>query len=277
MSDFITKLLSIFPVLASVIAAAVLAKRGTATKATPAEPEPTTETEGQDETGVLPEVPTEVTPPQDVPAPPKRAQRYLHIIDNGHDALQEGKRSPADSNGKRFYEYEFNEDIRNRMVKRLQEEGVAYHVLVPDTSIRTLTGQRARLANQLQSNLPKLYHSIHANAGPAPDLDTYSNAGGIEAWHANGSARGKRMATITLRHLAAVPLIVSQGIRNRGVRSQATGQFQVLTETEMPAQLTEGPFYNNRRELELLKRDDFRQQWTEAHVQAILEMERDGI
>ena len=45
----------------------------------------------------------------------------------------------------------------------------------------------------------------------------------------------------------------------------------------MPAILTENGFYNNRFDLEIMLTDTFRQQVADAHVAAILEIERNGI
>ena len=56
-----------------------------------------------------------------------------------------------------------------------------------------------------------------------------------------------------------------------------TGQFYVLRATRMPAILTENGFYNNRFELPIMITDAFKDQVAEAHVQAILEVDRDGI
>ena len=45
----------------------------------------------------------------------------------------------------------------------------------------------------------------------------------------------------------------------------------------MPAVLTENGFYNNKEECKLLLQDDIRQKIADAHVAAILEIEKNGI
>ncbi len=45
----------------------------------------------------------------------------------------------------------------------------------------------------------------------------------------------------------------------------------------MPAILTENGFYNNKEEVADLMKDSFRQKIADAHIDAILEIEKNGI
>ncbi len=134
--------------------------------------------------------------------------------------------------------------------------------------------ERVNRANSLSTSLPKLFLSVHANAGPArtPNDWTSDEIRGIETWHYHRSTKGKKMAGIFQSHL-----IAQTGFKNRHLRSRVTGQFYVLRATKMPAALTENGFFNNRFEvLELLK-EEVRDQIARAHVLAIQEIERDGL
>ena len=207
------------------------------------------------------------------PAPEYRA-RYLWCIDNGHGALTRGKRSPVMEDGRQLLEYRFNRDVTARIFARLEQIGVAYYDVVPEVEVGNFLRERARRVNNLSSALPKLFVSVHGNAGPAPSLQDYTGDGsrGVETWYYHGSVNGRNLAAVFQRHL-----VERTGLKNRHLRSKVSGQFYVLRATRMPAILTENGFYNNRVELPLMLTEAFRQQVAEAHVAAILEVERDGL
>ena len=208
------------------------------------------------------------------PSPEYRA-RYMWCIDNGHGGLTSGKRSPVLPDGRQLLEYEFNRDIAQRIFNRLDEIGVAYYNVVPEAeTIGNYLTERVSRANRLSTALPKLFVSIHGNAGPAPTLQDFTDdeVRGIETWHYHGSTIGRQLAAVFQRHL-----IARTGFVNRHLRSKVTGQFYVLRATRMPAILTENGFYNNRFDLEIMLTDAFRQQVADAHVDAILEVEENGI
>jgi len=216
-----------------------------------------------------PEGPGNPTPPS-----PEYRARYMWCIDNGHGALTAGKRSPVLPDGRQLLEYEFNRDISARIFTELDRIGVAYFNVVPEVQVGNFLIERVDRANRLSSALPKLFVSIHGNAGPAPTLQDFTDddAQGIETWYYHGSTRGRNLAAVFQRHL-----IEKTGMNNRHLRSKVTGQFYVLRATRMPAILTESGFYNNRFDLEQMLTDAFRQQVADAHVAAILEVDRDGV
>ena len=208
------------------------------------------------------------------PPSPEHRARYMWCIDNGHGALTRGKRSPVLEDGRQLFEYEFNRDVAYKIFARLDLLGVAYYEVVPEVQVGNFLQERVRRANQLSSALPKLFVSIHANAGPAPSLQDYTHdsARGIETWFYHGSTTGRKMAAIFQRHL-----IEKTGANNRHLRSKVSGQFYVLRATRMPAILTESGFYNNRFELPVMLTDAYRRKIAEAHIAAIMEIEREGL
>lgn len=171
-------------------------------------------------------------------------------------------------------EYEFNRDITARIFTELDRIGVAYYNVLPEVQVGNYLLERVDRANRLSASLPKLYLSVHGNAGPAPTLQDFTgdSVRGIETWYYHGSTRGRNLAAVFQRHL-----IDQTGMVNRHLRSKVSGQFYVLRATRMPAILTENGFYNNRFDLDIMLTDAFRQTVANAHVAAILEVERDGI
>ncbi len=213
------------------------------------------------------------TQPPVRPGPEYRA-RYMWCIDAGHGALTAGKRSPVLPDGRQLLEYEFNRDVTRRIFEALDRLGVAYYNVVPETQVGNFLIERVDRANRLSSALPKLFLSVHANAGPAPSLQDFTDDSvrGIETWYFHGSTQGRNLAAVFQRHL-----IAETGFVNRHLRSKVTGQFYVLRATRMPAILTENGFYNNRFDLEIMLTDAFRQSVADAHVAAILEVDREGL
>jgi len=231
------------------------------------------------ETDPIPPIgsPTE-TPTFPAPPPPTRptppnidSSRYLWCLDNGHGKLTAGKRSPKLDTGERFYEYEFNRDIVKRIIPQLEAEGIAYYEVVPEIEVDNFLHGRVLRANNHPSQLKKIFVSVHSNAGPAPP-GKWTTVHGIETWFFHGSRTGKKLAAIFQQHL-----IQKTNWFNRGIKSQATKQFYVLRNTNMPAILTENGFFNNESQVYELMKPAVRQKIADAHVAAILEIEEQGL
>ena len=201
---------------------------------------------------------------------PSHTQRYLWCLDNGHGELQDGKRAPGLVDGKLFEEWEFNRDIVKRIIEGLKREGVAYFNVVPETQVGSFLSGRVGRANEKQSELQKIFVSIHANAAQLPAPNQFANGtGGIETFCFPGSKSGKRLAKAFQRHL-----ISEVGWRDRGVKEHP---FYVLKHTSMPSVLTENGFYTDEEQTRKLMSDEWRQKIAIAHIKAIMEIERDGI
>lgn len=200
----------------------------------------------------------------------ERKYRFLWCIDNGHGKLQKGKRSPVFEDGRQFLEYEFNRDIAERIMLKLRKIGVPYFDVVPDyNQVGSFLKGRVDRANLQPSELPKIYVSIHANASGTKG---WGQATGIETWFSQNSKKGKKIAAIFQKHL-----IQETGWRNRHLKSSAITDLYVLRNTWMPAILTENGFFNNKEQAADLMKDEVRQRIADAHVFAILEIEKNGL
>ena len=237
----------------------------------PPVPDPTPTTPAVD---TEPEPTTDTTTPTEVTKPPKpHKARFLWCLDNGHGKKTRGKRSPKLEDGRQFLEYEFNRDIVKRMTKILDKKGVKYFNVVPEEDVDNFLEERVSRANAKTSSLPKLFVSIHANAAPAP-LGKWSDpkVSGIETWYYHNNTRGRKIAAIFQKHL-----IDATGWKNRHIKSRPTNQFYVLRNTRMTAILTENGFYNNKAECLELFKSSVRDKIAKAHVDAILEIEKEGV
>ncbi len=219
------------------------------------------------ETPPVVEEPVIETPP--VVETPKHKARYMWCLDNGHGKLTAGKRSPKFEDGKQFLEYEFNRDIVKRIIEQLEKKGVKYFNVVPEVNTDNFLEGRVGRANKLKSSLPKIFLSIHANAFGRSGWEPPS---GIETWFYHNSRSGRALARIFQKHL-----ISKTGWKNRKLKSYpGKKQFYVLRNTKMPAVLTENGFYTNKEEARLLLKSSVRQKIADAHVLAIMEIEKNG-
>jgi N-acetylmuramoyl-L-alanine amidase len=223
---------------------------------------------------VSPPVDTDTEEPEPEPDPvvekPKHKPRYMWCLDNGHGKKTAGKRSPKFEDGRQFFEYEFNRDIVKRIIDQLEIIGVKYFNVVPEVDIDNFLEGRVGRANRLKSDLPKIFLSIHANAFGRSGWEPPS---GIETWYFHTSRTGRALARIFQKHL-----IDKLDWKNRQLKSlPGKKQFYVLRNTSMPAVLTENGFYTNKEECRLLMKDSIRQKIADAHVEAILEIEKNGL
>lgn len=227
----------------------------------------------EDPTVVIIEDPDGPPTPDPEPTKPPHKQRYLWCLDNGHGKLQAGKRSVVFDDGKtQFLEYEFNRDVVEKIMVKLDEIGVAYFDVVPNVDeVGSFLKGRVKRANNKISPLKKVFVSVHANAGPTGS-DGWGSTTGIETWYHKNSRKGKKIAAIFQKHL-----IDEMGWTNRHLKSSAITDLYVLRETWMPAILTENGFFTNKKQAKELMKDSVRQQIADAHVAAILEIEKKGI
>lgn len=222
-----------------------------------------------------PEVSVPEPEPEPEPVPTGRQPRFLWCLDNGHGSLTAGKRSPVFDDGEtQFLEYDFNRDIVARMIPLLDAEGIRYFNVVPEVEVGNILQERVARANNKSSDIPKIFLSIHSNAGPARSSRdwTADSIKGVETWYYHGSKKGQKVASIFQRHI-----LEATGFANRHLKSRPDRQFYVLRKTRMTAVLTENGFYNNKQEARELMKDSVRQKIAEAHVAAILEIEENGI
>ena len=193
--------------------------------------------------------------------------KFLWVLDNGHGKGTPGKRSPKLDNGTQFLEYEFNRDIVKRLITLLKDHGIAHHNLVPELESDISLKDRVSRANNLQSELMKIYVSVHANA--ADNSGTWHPASGIETYCFRTATKSERLAKAFQKHL-----VNKTGWKNRGVK---TANFYVIRHTRMPAVLTENGFYQNKEECTKLMSNEFRQKIAVAHFDAIKEIEQVGL
>lgn len=189
----------------------------------------------------------------------------LWLLDNGHGEDTPGKRSPI-YGGRQLREYEFTRDIVKRLSTMLAWAGVEHRVLVPELHDISLT-ERVRRANNWNSNA--VYVSVHANAG---------RGRGIEVFTSPGQTRSDAIATQFINSFrdAFPEATFRTDIRDGDPDKEAN--FTVLTDTTMPAILTENFFMDNEQECKHYLMDNTGCELIAlAHYLAIMNIEQKGV
>jgi len=191
--------------------------------------------------------------------------KYIFILDQGHRKDTSGK----NANG--LYEYEFNQDVAERVNKLLEPYGEVYFTMTTENhpySEQTSNGRtknlqyRCDVANNIYKDAIKKYGkdnvkcvlvSIHANAFSNP------SASGYEIYVYKKSLESYKIAQ-SIHNSAKDILEVGTSIKDRGIKE---ANFYVLKHTSMSSLLIEHEFYTNPEAVKKLKDDNFRQKCAE--------------
>ncbi len=195
----------------------------------------------------------------------------LVLIDNGHGGFingvyqTPGKRSPIWEDGTQLFEGELNRAIVNDLIELLTRYRIPYVHICPELRDVTLK-TRVKRAN-VYKNEACFFLSIHSNGG---------GGSGGEIFTAPGQTLSDSIASIFGEEFTKVfpdyPLRTdfSDGDLDKEDR------FYVLTQTAMPAILTESFFMDNERECrEILLTKKGRAKIVEYHIRAILRTKKE--
>ena len=231
--------------------------------------------------------------------------RYTWLLDPVHGGIIDGeyqtlgKRSPVFPDGSILYEGEFNRDIVSRILQLstpssnldlalgsvyTEDSGLdprySLYATGQDQNVINLVNtqedlplsHRVRKANLIHKERKNcIYVSIHANA--FGDGKTFNSANGISVFHHVKSSKGKILANTLQKQLVNLT-----GLRNRGVKAnESWANFYILRKTNMPAILSENGFMTNLKEASLLNSADMRMKIAQAHLNMILEIEKNGL
>ena len=189
------------------------------------------------------------------------------LLDNGHGGLIKGqymtpgKRSPIWNDGSQLFEGEFNRAIVNGIIERLTALRIDYVNIAPEyRDVRLET--RVNRANREGGRNSSFYISVHSNAG---------GGHGSEVFTSEGNTKSDRIATIfgeefqNLFPAKTLRTDFSDGDLDKEAK------FTVLTDTRMPAILTENFFMDNEDECKnILMTREGRHQIIQYHVNTIL-------
>ena len=209
--------------------------------------------------------------------PKKYADKnFYFLLDNGHAKSTAGKHSAKfPDTGVRFYEYEFNRAVVEKIAKGFDERGIKYHILVPEVEEDIPLTTRANRANAYCKKYGTnkcLFISVHANA--IGHGETWENAGGWCIYTTKGVTKSDEYAKVFYE--VAEETLKPYGFRCRNGKSTSEGNagpdqeanFTVIYKTNCPAVLTENLFFTNLKEAEFLRSDEGRQVIADIHIKA---------
>ena len=208
--------------------------------------------------------------------------KYNWILDNGHGGVIDGvyqtcpdwTEDPSTWHKMHvhpwgpLYEGEFNRQITQKISNLLTYHDITHEMLVPEDEDISLK-ERVTRANALYSTDNScIFVSIHGNA-------FNTNAKGFEVFTSKGLTRSDAIAEVFADSMeAAFPSQTMRWDLTDGDKDKEAN-FYVLKRTNMPAILTENFFFDYSKDASLMMSDEGQQKIAEAHVNAILKIERD--
>jgi N-acetylmuramoyl-L-alanine amidase len=188
------------------------------------------------------------------------------LIDNGHGANTQGKRSPDG----RLIEALYTREIAIRVEHELCKRGYETLRIVRE-EVDVPLSERCRRVNDICSEFGKsnvLLVSIHCNA--VGNGAQWMQARGWEAWTSIGQTKADRLADCL--YASADRFLPGMKIRKDladGDSDKESG-FYILKHTECPAVLTENLFQDNMEDVAFLLSEEGKQAITSLHVEGII-------
>lgn len=181
------------------------------------------------------------------------------LIDNGHGKETPGKRSPDG----RLKEFAYTREIAERVVDRLQNEGIDAMRIVPEENDVTLS-ERVRRVNAFGKDT--ILISIHCNA-MGSGADWMPAQGWSVFVGGNASMNSKRLA----RQLAQAA--ISKNVKVRRPSPQDLywmANLYICQRTNCPAVLVENFFQDNREDVDFLLSEEGKQCVTDIMVEGVM-------
>lgn len=198
------------------------------------------------------------------------------LLDFGHSKYPEsqGKRSPVREDGTRFYEWESNRLIGQKVMRKLDRFGIEYHtVLDSNKESFTSLGDRVSMANAYCRQFGKencLFISLHSNAC-GNGTDWKDEARGWSVYTTKGKTKSDEYAEIFYDE--AQRILPNYGMTLRKDMSDGDRDYEenftVIANTACPAVLLEQLFYTSRVDLAFLDSELGREILSDIVVNAI--------
>ena len=200
--------------------------------------------------------------------------KYHWLLDNGHGGIKDGtyttapKKMHTFEDGMTVYEGDFNRKVVDKIARKLSDIGINYTVLVPELDDISL-GERVRRADaQYAIDKTCMFVSVHGNGGKGTGFEVFTSV---------GQTRSDAIAEVFFQKIKEeFPEKVARTDMSDG-DSDKEAQFYVLRKTDCPAILTENFFMDRYVDAKLMLSDEGQERIANAHVEAILEIERKHI
>lgn len=172
----------------------------------------------------------------------------------------------------KYYEGVGNRDIARRIMKGLELLKIPYYDVIQGSELDVSLEQRVATANAFYTKDKKcMLLSIHSNAF------SKQSAEGFAVYTSVGPTNSDKVATLIWNKLKAkLPQFVGRKDSRDGDPDYEEN-FYMLSKTAMPAVCSENLFYTNYEEAKFLATEEGRQIIADAHIEAIQEIEKNGL
>lgn len=208
--------------------------------------------------------------------------KYHWLLDNGHGGVIDGvyQTCPNWTEDPKtwhkmhvhpwgpLYEGEFNRKVVSKIADLLAFHGITYTIVVPEEEDISLKERVKRANDEYVTDNSCIFVSVHGNA-------FNTSAKGFEVFTSKGLTRSDAIAEVFAEEVDT--MFPSQAMRwdlTDGDKDKEAN-FYVLKHTNMPAILTENFFFDNELEGKLMMSEEGQDRIAQAHVNAILKIERD--
>lgn len=186
------------------------------------------------------------------------------ILDGGHGFNTPGKRANDDS----LRENEFNDSVVNKLSLLLEMNNIPYNIVSSEWRDIGLQERVEREKNFykrfVERSFDPIFISIHANAAD----DTRAN--GYETFIiTNASDRSRALGEIVHKNVFKAYSKHRKDAKDRGLKE---ANFYVLKNSSSPAVLLECGFMTNLEDLEILKKDSYRNDVAKSLYDSIVEL-----
>ena len=190
------------------------------------------------------------------------------ILDNGHGENTPGKRSPDG----RLREYSWARIVVNMIADSLEEMGIPFSILVPESEDIPLS-ERVKRANAIHNEQHKngklvILLSIHCNAAGNGE---WKSARGWSAWTSKGVTESDIVANCLYEaaHEVLDPKCMKVREDCSDGDSDWESNFYIIYKSSMPAVLTENFFQDNREDVEYLLSEEGKKDCVDIHIKGI--------
>lgn len=184
------------------------------------------------------------------------------LIDNGHGVETPGKRSPDG----RLREYAYTREIADRVLSKLQNEGIEAIRIVPEVEDISLK-ERVERVNKIYAETGKktILISIHCNA--MGDGSKWESARGWSVFVGkNATQKSKQLAC----ELAQMALTKEVKVRQPSPQvSYWTADLYICQKTNCPVVLVENFFQDNKEDVDFLLSEKGKLLVTDIQVEGI--------
>lgn len=200
--------------------------------------------------------------------------KIVVLLDNGHGKNTPGKRSPKLENGKQLFEWAYVREIVNGIANKLQEEGIGYHIVHPESN--EIDSQSKDLI--IRTTRANIYHNKAKKDGKTTIfISVHVNASGISSGWNKASGWTVYIANQCSDNSLKLAQLLYSEAEKRGLKGNRSvpkerawrNDFWVLRKTNMPAVLTENLFMDNKEEVKYLLSEEGKKSIIDLHVEGI--------